>query len=68
MTNKSLKDYYYDYVHWSVKNAIYHVRNKHYPFDYWVEDLKECLRQRNEIAQELAHKVCQPGSQLSLEF
>lgn len=68
MSPKALKNYYYDYVHWLVKNSIYHVRKKNYPFEYWQQDLKESLKYRNEIAQVLAHKVCEPGSQLSFDF
>jgi len=68
MNQLLLKDYYFDYVHWLVKNSIYHVRNKSYPVEYWAQDLKHSLEYRNEIARALAHKVCQPGSQLSFSF
>ena len=65
MTTDSLKDFYYDYIHWCIKMYIFQIRNKNYPLDHWQNQLKETLIQRNLICYRLQKKSVQLKLNLS---
>jgi hypothetical protein len=48
MKTETLKDYYYNVIHWQITMYIHQIRNKNYPIEYWNESLKESLTKRNE--------------------
>lgn len=49
MTEKE-KYYYFEYLHYVILQNIKHVRQNHYPVQYWKENLKITLKQRNKYA------------------
>jgi hypothetical protein len=44
------KEYYFECIHWSIKLCIFQIRKNNYPLDWWHENLKNTLKQRNIYA------------------
>ena len=55
MNLKTLKEYYYQYIHWSIILYIKCIRQNKFPYqlDYWKKELKEALILRNKKALEI---------------
>jgi hypothetical protein len=47
------KNYYFECLHWTIKLCIYQIRKKNYPLDYWYKNLKDTLKQKNDLAKKI---------------
>jgi hypothetical protein len=47
------KKYYYECLHWTIKLCIYQIKKNNYPIDWWNENLKNTLRQKNNYAKKI---------------
>lgn len=71
MTTHSLKDFYYDYIHWCIKLYIYQIRNNNYPLDHWKTQLKKSLETKNEycfLIKESEQQQNKNTNQLKIQF